>query len=54
LEEFITKLKRLLNAHTYLLNDERTMIRVIMRNVTDGRVWINRLEQVEAAKKAGQ
>jgi hypothetical protein len=47
LEEFVKKLGKLLSTHTYLLNDERTMLRVIMHNVKDGRVWINTLVAVE-------
>lgn len=43
LEEFITKLSKLLSNHTYLLNDNKTMIRVIMHNVKDGRVWLQPL-----------
>jgi hypothetical protein len=42
-DEFIAKLGKLLSNHTYLLNDERTMIRVIMNNEVDGRVWMNLL-----------
>lgn len=47
LEDFVKRLGQLLSAHTYLLNDERTMIRVVMHNVDDGRVWMNLLTAVE-------
>lgn len=43
LENFIDKLSKLLSNHTYLLNDNKTMIRVIMHNIKDGRVWLQPL-----------
>jgi hypothetical protein len=44
-EDFINKLIRLLNEHTYLLHDGETMVRVIMHNAADGRVWLNVLQR---------
>ena len=44
LEDFIAKLVKLLNTHIYYLEENKQMIRVIMHNVQDGRVWLNRLE----------
>jgi hypothetical protein len=45
INSFISKLIVLLNDHTYLLDDGETMIRVLMQNVEDGRVWINVLKR---------
>ena len=46
LAEFVSKLIKLLNIHTYKLHDDATLIRVIMRNEKDGRVWLNELRKV--------
>jgi hypothetical protein len=49
INSFVSKLVILLNDHTYLLNDGKIMIRVLMQNVADGKVWINVLERVSSA-----
>lgn len=41
---FVRALIRLLNDHTYLLHDQKKMVRVIMHNEKDGKVWLNELE----------
>ncbi|MBX3703327.1 MAG: hypothetical protein KF822_06095 [Steroidobacteraceae bacterium] len=46
LVNFLSKLKRLLNEHTYLLHEEDLMIRVIMHNEKDGRVLLQELRAV--------
>ena len=44
LESFITKFVKLLNTHIYYLEQSKQMIRIIMHNVKDGRVWLQPLE----------
>jgi hypothetical protein len=46
LEDFVSQLMKLLNNHTYKLYDQNKLIRVIMHNVDDGKVWLNELEKV--------
>jgi hypothetical protein len=43
LHDFLSKLIALLNNHVYFLEDKKMMIRVIMHNVKDGRVWLNEM-----------
>ncbi|HEV2498753.1 MAG TPA: hypothetical protein VGY31_04135 [Terriglobia bacterium] len=45
IEDFVSKLIRLLNDHTYQLHDGKTMVRIIMHNEKDGHVWINVLQR---------
>jgi hypothetical protein len=47
LANFASKFVKLLNTHVYKLNGDDKMIRVIMWNEKDGRVWLNELELVE-------
>lgn len=47
LSDFISKLVALLNNHVYFLEEKKMMIRVIMHNIKDGRVWFNELHAVE-------
>jgi len=41
---FVDKIVSLLNVHTYTLYGNKKLVRVIMRNQSDGRVWWNELE----------
>lgn len=47
IESFVSKFIRLLDNHTYYLHDEEIMIRVIMNNAKDGKVWLNELQKVQ-------
>jgi hypothetical protein len=47
IDDFMGKLIKLLEDHIYLLYDEKRMIRVIMNNVADGKVWMNELLRTE-------
>lgn len=44
--KFVHKFRNLLNEHIYFLHDKKMMIRVIMYNEKDGRVWLNELKGV--------
>jgi hypothetical protein len=43
IEQFLEKLTKLLSAHVYFLEQNKAMVRVIMHNVKDGRVYYNYL-----------
>ena len=49
LEEFISKLMKLLSSHTYTLHDGDKIIRVIMKN-EHGQVWLDQLDKVGEMK----
>lgn len=49
-QDFVDQMIKLLNAHTYKLYEGRKLVRVIMRNVTDNKVWWNEFEAVGSLK----
>jgi hypothetical protein len=52
LDTFFHKLPRLLYHHHYFLDDGKRLIRVVMNNVTDGRVLLQSLRQTSAPTDA--
>jgi hypothetical protein len=46
LEKFVSNLMKLLSNHTYKWYVQKKLIRVIMNNERDGKVWFNELDKV--------
>jgi hypothetical protein len=44
LNEFVTKLIKLLNEHNYMMYDNLRMIQITMHYPTDGKVWLHEFE----------
>jgi hypothetical protein len=53
IENFVTDVVTLLNVHIYKLYSYRKLVRVIMQNADDGRVWWNELELIGPTDQEG-